>query len=142
MEEKEDRLDTMSFGSQRSLMPRRTVLMVSLGMLVFLAFFYLHSSDNYTPNIRDPEPAPEIITDDNYQGLWQGNPKLINYIRSLFRPPSTEAYQLSNPKRKHFTFMEQSKFVGDLYGPGKVSLCKMVQSMLVSVGWARRDQCL
>ncbi|XP_066957636.1 protein Star-like isoform X2 [Macrobrachium rosenbergii] len=109
----------MSYGSQRSLVSRRTLVIFSLGLLVLLVFFCLQGNENYVPNIRDPEPAAEKITDNNYQGLWQENPKLVTYIRSLLRPPSTEDYQLSNPKRKHFTFMEQSKFVGDLYGPGK-----------------------
>ncbi|XP_066957776.1 protein Star-like [Macrobrachium rosenbergii] len=109
----------MSFGSQRSLVSRRTLVIVSLGLLVLLVFSYYHGSDNDIPDTRNPGPAYEKITDKNYQGLWQENPRLITYIRSLLRPPSTEPYQLSNPKRKHFTAMEQSKFVGDLYGPGK-----------------------
>ncbi|XP_068246101.1 protein Star-like [Palaemon carinicauda] len=109
-------------GSQNPRVLRRTVLAASVGVIFFLVILYLPDDEGYVarfPGFRDPDPASARVTEDNYKGLGQEDPELINYIRFHIRPPSTKPYLLSNPNRKHFTFMEQSKFVGNLYGPGK-----------------------
>ncbi|XP_064110124.1 uncharacterized protein LOC135217950 [Macrobrachium nipponense] len=118
----------MLSGSQRPLGPRKITLLISLALMILVGFSYFHPNESSIPNVKDPEPVSPIITDNNYQGLKQDDPRLISYIRSLMRPPSTEPYHLSSPNRKHFTAMEQSKFVGNLYGPGKRESCFFVES--------------
>ncbi|XP_068245097.1 protein Star-like [Palaemon carinicauda] len=98
-----------------------------IGVVVGLGIFFFFGSSlqkSVRSNLSQMLDCPSMkseryVTMGNYQGLDQEDPALIHFIRVLMRPPSTKPYNLRSPGKKYFTMGYISKYVGNLFGPGK-----------------------
>ncbi|XP_045598908.1 protein Star [Procambarus clarkii] len=56
------------------------------------------------------DDAVRQLTNKTFAGLEQDDPALVSYVRQLIIPPSTKAYNLTNPTKVHFSQYDQSAF--------------------------------
>nr|XP_045598651.1 protein Star-like [Procambarus clarkii] len=104
-------------GSCWSWLKKQVGLVCVAGLLAVL-LLYLSTRSTYRESFLMKDQTSHAVrqlTNKTFAGLEQDDPALVSYVRQLIIPPSTKAYNLTNPTKVHFSQYDQSAFAENTF---------------------------